>query len=107
MVNPTLRKGRGTRKSDEACLSIPGIYGIVPERYEIVDIEYYDQEFNHKKARLRGFDAVIFLHEFDHLNGVLYTDRMTKEGQEAVKEKLFEIEKGIYKANYEMIFTHL
>ncbi len=59
------------------------------------------------KMRLRGFEAVVFQHEFDHLNGILYTDRLTKEGTEAVKDKLSDIEKGIYKADYSMVFTHI
>jgi peptide deformylase len=107
VINPVIKKRRGSVKSDEGCLSIPGLNGTVPERDEIIDVEFYDHEFKHHKMRLRGFDAIVFQHEFDHLNGVLYTDRMTKEGLEAVKDKLSDIEKGIHKAKYEMVFTHL
>ena len=107
VINPSVKKKRGTQKYDEGCLSIPGLNGLVPDRDDIIDVEFYDESFNHKKMRLRGFEAVVFQHELDHLNGVLYIDRMTKEGREAVNDKLSDIEKGIHKAPYEMVFTHL
>jgi peptide deformylase len=107
VINPVIKKRRGTQKYDEGCLSIPGLNGIVPDRDEIIDVEFFDAEFKEHKMRLRGFDAVVFQHEFDHLNGVLYIDRMTKEGREAVNDKLSDIEKGIHKAPFEMVFTHL
>lgn len=104
VINPIITKRRGARKSEEGCLSLMGIYGIV-ERDEIIDVEFYDVDFNKHKLRLRGFDATIFLHELDHLNGILYTDRLTKDGKEAVKDKLSDIEKGIYKkVSYDVIF---
>lgn len=106
-INPSIKKHRGTKKSDEACLSIPNVTGTVAERYEIIDVEFYDVDMKHQKIRLRGFDAIVFQHEFDHLNGILYTDRLTKEGLEAVNDKLSDIEKGIHSARYEMVFTHL
>jgi len=107
VINPTITKRRGTKKSGEGCLSIPGVNAVVAERDEIIDVEYYDVDMNKQKIRLRGFEAVVFQHEFDHLNGILFTDRLTKEGDEAVKDKLSDIEKGIYKADYPMVFTHL
>jgi peptide deformylase len=107
VINPTITKRRGTKKSGEGCLSIPGVYETVAERDDIIDVEYYDVDMNKQKIRLRGFDAVVFQHEFDHLNGILFTDRLTKEGEEAAKDKLSDIEKGIYKADYPMVFTHL
>jgi peptide deformylase len=106
VINPIIKKRRGSVKSHEGCLSIPGVNETVPNRDEIIDVEYFDENFNKKKIRLRGFDAIIFQHEFDHLNGVLYTDLLTTEGKEAVKDKLSDIEKGIYKpTQYEMVFT--
>ena len=104
VINPIVKKARGKKKSDEGCLSIPGINGTVPERSEILDVEFYDHEFNKKRINLRGFSAIVFQHEFDHLNGILYTDRMTKEGLEAVNDKLSDITKGIYTSNYEIFF---
>lgn len=105
VINPTITKRRGSKKSDEGCLSIPGVYETVAERDEIIDVEFYDVEMRKHKMRLRGFEAVVFQHEFDHLNGILYTDRLTKEGTEAVKDKLSDILQGVYKpVSYEVIF---
>lgn len=105
VVNPIIKKRRDSMGSDEACLSIPGIAARVAERNKIIDVEFYDHNFNKQKMRLRNYDAIVFQHEFDHINGVLYTDLLTKESAEAVKDKLSDIEKGIYKApSYEMIF---
>ncbi len=107
VINPVIKKHRGKQQTEEGCLSIPGVHGIVPERSKIIDVEYYDENFNKQRKNLRGFAAIIFLHEIDHLNGILYTDRMTTEGQEAVNDKLSDIAKGIYTANYEMIFPDI
>lgn len=104
VLNPIIKKARGEKKSSEGCLSIAGITATVPNRNEIIDVEFYDQHFNHKKLTLRGFEAIIFQHEFHHLNGILFTDLLTKEGQEQIKDKLSDIEKGIFKASYPLIF---
>jgi peptide deformylase len=108
LINPVITKARGKRESGESCLSIPGISGIVPVRNENIDVEYYDESFKKKKVNLRGFSAIVAQHEIHHLDGILYTDLMTKEGQEAVSDKLSDIAKGIYVATaYKMIFPDL
>lgn len=107
VINPVIKKGRMEVRSDEGCLSIPGVNATVPNRHEVINVEYYDEKLNKQSVKLRGFDAIVFQHEFDHLNGILYTDRLTKEGTEAVKDKLSDIEKGLYKSSsYEMIFPN-
>ena len=60
----------------EGCLSFPGVRGMVP-RHESITVEYYDRMGAKKRIVLRGFQARVFQHEIDHLNGILYTDRMT------------------------------
>lgn len=107
VINPIIKKSRGSKPSDEGCLSIPGVKGRVPDRNEIIEVEYYDENFNKKKMKLNGFSAIVFQHEFDHLNGILYTDRMTKEGLEKVNDKLSDIARGIYTSPYQMVFTNL
>lgn len=67
----------------DGCLSIPGLSGNTT-RYQWVDVEYYDELGTLKKERLSGtsrqgdFTGVIFQHEFDHLEGVLFIDRLAK-----------------------------
>lgn len=104
VINPIIRKRRQSIKSEESCLSIPVLSAVVPDRDEIIDVEYYDVKFNKQKIRLRGFDAIVFQHEYDHLNGILYTDRLTKEGREQVADRLADIEKGNTRNYYDMIF---
>lgn len=58
----------------EGCLSIPGKSGAV-ERSAAIEISYLDESFNPVSERIEGFTAIIFQHETDHLDGILYTDR--------------------------------
>lgn len=60
----------------EGCLSVPGLRGFV-ERPQHVRIRYLSASGEHRELELRGFPATVFQHEFDHLDGKLYVDRMT------------------------------
>jgi peptide deformylase len=59
----------------EGCLSLPGLRGLVPRQCNIM-IEYYNVDGEFKSETYTGFTARIFLHEFDHLNGVMFIDRV-------------------------------
>lgn len=59
----------------EGCLSIPGYVGIV-RRQKSLQVEYHDLNNQHYALTLEGFAARIFQHELDHLDGIVYTDRM-------------------------------
>ncbi len=75
VVNPKLIAVRGEEKGYDGCLSIPGIYGTTRRP---VDVEFTaeDAEGSRIRRRLRDFTARIFLHELDHLEGVLFIDRL-------------------------------
>jgi peptide deformylase len=108
VINPVITKRRGTQKSHEGCLSLCNLYSDVFVRDEIIDVEFYDINFNKQKIKLRGFDAVIFSHEIHHLDGILFTDLLTKEGKELVADKLSDIAKGIYEeVKYKVTFPDL
>ncbi len=62
----------------EGCLSIPGYLGEV-ERHDAIRVRAQDRQGKKIKLRLEGWTARIFQHEIDHLNGVLYIDRLTSE----------------------------
>lgn len=63
----------------EGCLSVTNdVEGIVP-RYARVTVEYYDEDGNKKTARVREEIAVAFQHEIDHLNGIIYIDKIDRE----------------------------
>lgn len=70
---------RGEKKSGrEGCLSVPGVRGFV-ERYRDIDIQYTDiKTLEVKTERIKGFTSVIFQHECEHLDGVLYIDKCTE-----------------------------
>ena len=60
----------------EGCLSVPGLRGYV-ERPQHVRVDYLDLDRNRKTLELKGFPATVFQHEFDHLDGRLYIDRIS------------------------------
>lgn len=60
----------------EGCLSVPGLRGWV-ERPSAVQVRYQDLDGTHHEMQLDGFFATVLQHEFDHLDGRLYVDRMT------------------------------
>jgi peptide deformylase len=62
-------------KDWEGCLSVPRIRGLVP-RYEWIEVEYLDRQGNLQRHELTGFVARIFQHELDHLDGILFIDRV-------------------------------
>jgi len=77
IVNPEIVWfSRGTETAVEGCLSIPGYLGEV-ERAEAVRVRAQDRHGKKIKLKLSGWTARIFQHEIDHLNGVLYIDKLT------------------------------
>ncbi len=76
MVNPELLRSSDEREHGwEGCLSIPGMRGLV-SRYRKVGVRYQTREGVVREAEYEGFLARVFQHELDHLNGVLYVDRL-------------------------------
>ncbi len=76
MINPGFQALSNTLEKDwEGCLSIPGIRALVP-RYQDIAIHYSSHQGEWVETRLSGFVARIFQHEFDHLEGKTYLDRV-------------------------------
>lgn len=76
LINPRLVAHSGETVSDwEGCLSIPGLRGVV-SRYPEIEVEYLDRNNRLKKQVFTDFVARIFQHEFDHLHGLAFIDRM-------------------------------
>lgn len=76
MINPQIiAYSSDIEKGWEGCLSIPGIRGLVP-RYQAIQVEYTDRNGQLKKVELTDFVARIFQHEYDHLNGIVFLDRV-------------------------------
>lgn len=70
----------------EGCLSVPGLYGKV-ERAQNIRLCYRDEHYRQHTEEVKGFTAVIFQHEVDHLNGILFTDRMIPGSEILESEK--------------------
>jgi len=76
LVNPVLVKGEGSQTGYEGCLSFPGWVGQV-ERYETVVVKGLNRKGKEVRIKSSGFTARAFQHEIDHLDGILFTDRLT------------------------------
>jgi peptide deformylase len=91
---------------NEGCLSIPNINEEV-YRNETIHIEYVDENFEKKKESLSGLAARIFQHEYDHIEGILFTDKLSTLKKRLLKKKLENISKGIVDVDYRMKFPKL
>jgi peptide deformylase len=76
MINPKIiAHSTEVVKGWEGCLSVPGIRGLVP-RYQAIAVEYTDCNGNLQQQELTDFVARIFQHEYDHLDGIVFVDRL-------------------------------
>lgn len=78
LVNPKITDSSGTQIGEEGCLSIPGLYGDV-ERAMAVTVEAYDIKGRPVDYDMEGYAAVIVQHEIDHLDGVLFIDKVDEK----------------------------
>jgi peptide deformylase len=88
---------------NEGCLSIPNINEDVL-RNETITVAYQDENFEHKTDTLSGLAARIFQHEYDHIEGVLFTDKLSTLKKRLLKKKLDNISKGKVDVGYRMKF---
>lgn len=90
---------------NEGCLSIPNINEDV-YRNETIHVEYLDENFEKKEETLSGLAARIFQHEYDHIEGILFTDRISSLKKRLLKKKLENISKGKVDVDYRMKFPN-
>jgi peptide deformylase len=76
LCNPVLAESAGRQFGREGCLSIPEYTGNVPRAEEVL-VEGWDDEGKPVRIRATGYEAVVFQHELDHLDGILFLDRIT------------------------------
>ena len=76
LYNPEIEKGKGEQIGLEGCLSIPGYIGEV-SRHEQITVKALNDRGQPVRHKLNGYPARVFQHEIDHLDGVLYTDKLT------------------------------
>ncbi len=90
---------------NEGCLSIPDVREDV-FRQETITIEYQDENFEKHTQTLSGLAARVFQHEYDHIEGVLFTDKLSSLKKRLIKKKLENISKGKINAGYRMRFPN-
>jgi len=99
-INAQITERTGEKEAmEEGCLSIPGINEEVKRETEI-KIEYYDENFKFHTEKYDGMLARIIQHEYDHIDGKLFTDRISPLRKRLIKGKLFAISKGKFEARY-------
>jgi peptide deformylase len=90
-INPVLSKPKGMVEHEEGCLSLPGLYGDV-KRPERITVDAYNLAGEAVHAELDGLFARVVQHETDHLEGVLFIDRLSPTRQMAAKDDLYDFE---------------
>jgi peptide deformylase len=89
-INPVINKPKGTVEAEEGCLSLPGINANVL-RSKSLEVNAYDLQGNEIAGPVDGFLARIVQHELDHLDGVMFIDRLTEEGQRPLHDDLAKL----------------
>ena len=90
-INPIISHPKGLAEADEGCLSFPDLYGPVT-RPKRIHVQAYGIDGKEITADLDGLMGRIVQHETDHLDGVLFVDRMTVTGRMAIADDLEEFE---------------
>jgi len=91
LINPQIKPFGETVKTSEGCLSFPEIFGEIP-RPEFVDVKALDKDFKPIEFRAGGLLSRAVQHEVDHLNGILFIDRMEKKTKEELRDQLNELQ---------------
>lgn len=92
VLNPVVTEKKGGLWAfEEGCLSLPGIRGKV-ERERVVVLEGQDLDGHHVRIEADGLNGRCLLHEYDHLDGVLFIDRLSPAKKQSIKRRLRELE---------------
>ena len=106
-INAKIVKEEGEEWTfNEGCLSIPDVREDV-SRHQEITIEYQDEDFKKHTTILDGLAARVFQHEYDHIEGVLFTDKLSSLRKRLLKKRLEKISKGKTNADYRMRFPNL
>ncbi|MDF7814304.1 peptide deformylase [Hymenobacter sp. YC55] len=104
-INPKMVSETGEEWGfEEGCLSIPGVREMV-YRHETIVLRYEDENRQQHEETFGGMTARVIQHEYDHLEGVLFTDKISGFKKQLIKGKLTRISKGDVNADYRMRFA--
>ena len=103
LINPELEiiEDEDPVVREEGCLSLPGLSEKV-KRHEHVLLKWFDEDFKPHQQEFKGFASRIIQHEFDHLEGEVYTDHITPIRKQLIKSKLNNISKGKVNCEYKV-----
>jgi len=102
LVNPEILEFRGEKKYyNEGCLSVPDIHEDVLRPEEVV-VHYWDEDWNEHTDEATGLYARVIQHEVDHLDGKVFTDRLSNLRRTMLKRKLNDIAAGKVHTKYRM-----
>lgn len=93
----------GINSYEEGCLSIPNIYGHV-DREKTIKIAYYNDKLEFQEKIFSGFTARVIQHEYDHIEGLLFIEKLKPLKKQMIKRKLEDIKKGQIPLKYKMKF---
>ncbi len=99
-----IERSERTWTDEEGCLSIPNLSGEV-ERPWSITISYLDGRLEEQVKTFHGITARMIQHEYDHIEGILYLDYLSRRKQAAVKKRLQRIAEGKESARYPMLYT--
>jgi len=106
-INPKILNEEGEEWTfNEGCLSIPDVREDVTRKSKVT-LAYQDEDFTTQTEVLDGLAARVFQHEYDHIEGVLFTDKVSSLKKRLIKRKLENISKGKIRADYRMRFPNL
>jgi len=106
-INPFLIKETGDKWDfNEGCLSIPDVREDIT-RSDTILIKYLDKNFNQHLDSFNGIIARVIQHEYDHIEGILFTDKLSSLKRKLLKGKLLNISKGKIETDYKMKFPKL
>ncbi|MEO9966054.1 MAG: peptide deformylase [Reichenbachiella sp.] len=101
-INPEIVWEEGEKWNfEEGCLSIPGIREEI-SRHRRIRVNYLDENFKEHEEEFDGMKARIFQHEYDHIDGILFTDYLSPFKKRVLKGKLNNITKGKCDADYKI-----
>ena len=89
LINPEIYDHNGLLQFREGCLSIPDFTGNV-NRAKEVTVNYYDTSFRRQFIVVKDFEAVVIQHEIDHLNGILFLDRIISKRTDLFRRKKYK-----------------
>jgi peptide deformylase len=102
MVNPVVVEEEGRWLMEEGCLSIPDIREEV-ERAENIKVRFQDLDFTERVIKADGLLGRVILHEIDHLNGILFIDRIGSVKRKLLRGRLNKLRRGDFEVAYPVV----